>query len=167
MFGSLVSVMGSADRYLGSLGALLGTREWEEDFARAEAMDRRMGAHLHVAHTLAAHATAHFTTGVDGCDVGALTAEARRIATPIGSQRVLRVLDVVDGVRVRRADGLTEREIEVLRLVAQGSSNREVARSLVISENTAANHVRSILLKTGSENRTRASRYAADQGLLG
>ncbi|GAA1708389.1 helix-turn-helix transcriptional regulator [Isoptericola hypogeus] len=166
MFGSLVSAMGSADRYLGSLDALLGAGEWETDFARAEAMDRRMGAHLHVAHTLAAHAMAHFTTGVDGCDVGAIAAEARRIATPIGSLRVLRMLDVVDGVRARRADGLTEREVEVLRLVAEGLSNREVARALVISENTAANHVRSILLKTGCENRTRAARYAADQGLL-
>ncbi|MEL7974307.1 AAA family ATPase [Isoptericola sp. F-RaC21] len=166
MFGSLVSAMGSADRYLGSLDALLGSAEWEEGFARAEAMDRRMGAHLHVAHTLAAHATAHLTTGADGCDVGALAAEARRIATSLGSQRVLRALDVVDGARAPRADGLTEREVEVLRLVAQGLSNREVARSLVISANTAANHVRSILLKTGCENRTRAARYAADQGLL-
>jgi DNA-binding CsgD family transcriptional regulator len=166
MFGSLVTAMGSADRYLGSLDALLGTGDWEAEFARAEAMDRRMEAHLHVAHTLAAHAMAHFTTGADGCDVGTLAAEARRIATPIGSQRVLRMLDVVDGARVRRADGLTEREVEVLRLVAQGLSNREVARSLVISENTAANHVRSILLKTGCENRTRAARYAATQGLL-
>jgi DNA-binding CsgD family transcriptional regulator len=166
MFGSLVSAMGSADRYLGSLGALLGSEDWEADFAQAEAMDRRMGAHLHVAHTLAAHAMAHFTMGVDGCDVGTLAAEARRIATPIGSQRVLRMLDVIDGAQARRADGLTEREVEVLRLVAHGLSNREVARSLVISENTAANHVRSILLKTGCENRTRAARYATTQGLL-
>ncbi|MEV0892623.1 AAA family ATPase [Promicromonospora sp. NPDC050262] len=170
MFGSLVSAMGSADRYLGSLDALLGTEGWEAEFARAEAMDRAMGAHLHVAHTLAAHVAAHLTTGADGCDVGALAAEARRIATSVGSRRVLRMLDAAlgepVGVRARRADGLTEREIEVLRLVAQGLSNREVARSLVISENTAANHVRSILLKTGCENRTRAARYAATQGLL-
>ncbi|MFJ3406372.1 AAA family ATPase [Promicromonospora sp. NPDC090134] len=170
MFGSLVSAMGSADRYLGSLGALLGTGDWEAEFERAEAMDRAMGAHLHVAHTLTAHVTAHVMTGADGCDVGALAVEARRIATSVGSRRVLRMLDAAlgepDGVRARRADGLTEREIEVLRLVAQGLSNREVARSLVISENTAANHVRSILLKTGCENRTRAARYAATQGLL-
>lgn len=170
MFGSLVSAMGSADRYLGSLGALLGTGDWEADFARAETMDRRMGAHLHVAHTLAAHALAHRTTGADGCDVGALAAEARRIATTAGSQRVLRMLDIVpgepDGAAARHPDGLTRREIEVLRLVAQGLSNREVARSLVISENTAANHVRSILLKTGCENRTRAAWYASTHGLL-
>ncbi|WP_255372146.1 response regulator transcription factor [Cellulosimicrobium sp. CUA-896] len=54
----------------------------------------------------------------------------------------------------------------MLRLVAQGLSNRALARSLVISEHTAANHVRSILLKTGCDNRTRAARYAATQGLL-
>ncbi|MFD7311345.1 ATP-binding protein [Promicromonospora sp. NPDC059942] len=170
MFGSLVSAMGSADRYLGSLDALLGTGDWEAEFERAEAMDRAMGAHLHVAHTLTAHVTAHVTTGADGCDVRALAAEARRIATSAGSRRVLRMLDTAlgepDGVRARRPDGLTGREVEVLRLVAQGLSNRDIARSLVISENTAANHVRSILLKTGCENRTRAARYAATQGLL-
>ncbi|MFI2366213.1 AAA family ATPase [Promicromonospora sp. NPDC019610] len=170
MFGSLTSAMGSADRYLGSLDALLGTGDWEAEFERAEAMDRAMGAHLHVAHTLTAHVTAHFTTGADGCDVRALAAEARRIATSAGSRRVLRMLDAAlgepDGVRARRPDGLTGREVEVLRLVAQGLSNRDIARSLVISENTAANHVRSILLKTGCENRTRAARYAATQGLL-
>ena len=166
MFGSLVTAMGSADRYLGSLDALLGRGDWEAEFARAEALDRRMGAHLHVAHTLTAHALAHVTTGRDGCDVGALAAEARRIATSIGSHRVVRTLDLVEGARTRRVDGLTEREVEVLRLVAQGLSNREVAQALVISENTAANHVRSILLKTGCENRTRAARYATAEGLL-
>ncbi|MFD7023261.1 AAA family ATPase [Promicromonospora sukumoe] len=170
MFGSLVSAMGSADRYLGSLDALLGTGDWEADFARAEEMDRRMGARLHVAHTLAAHALAHARTGADGwCDVGALAAEARSIATTVGSQRVLRMLDGVGGIDhgpARRPAGLTEREVEVLRLVAQGLSNREIARSLVISGNTAANHVRSILLKTGCENRTRAARYAATHDLL-
>ncbi|MGW2094195.1 helix-turn-helix transcriptional regulator [Promicromonospora sukumoe] len=170
MFGSLVSSMGSADRYLGSLDALLGTGDWEADFERAEEMDRRMGARLHVAHTLAAHALAHVRTGTDGwCDVGTLAAEARDIATAVGSQRVLRMLDGVaglDGGPARRPAGLTEREVEVLRLVAQGLSNREIARSLVISGNTAANHVRSILLKTGCENRTRAARYASTHGLL-
>jgi DNA-binding NarL/FixJ family response regulator len=53
-----------------------------------------------------------------------------------------------------------------VRLVSEGLSNRDIARRLFISENTAANHVRSILAKTGSENRTQAAMYAAAQGLL-
>jgi DNA-binding NarL/FixJ family response regulator len=54
----------------------------------------------------------------------------------------------------------------VLRLLAEGLLNREIAERLVISENTAANHVRSILAKTGSGNRTQAAMYAAAHQLL-
>ncbi len=57
-------------------------------------------------------------------------------------------------------DGLTPREVEVLKLVAVGRSNREIAATLFISPNTAANHVRSILQKTASGNRTQAAAYA-------
>ena len=61
-------------------------------------------------------------------------------------------------VPAQRPDGLTSRETEVLRLVGEGLLNREIGERLVISENTAANHVRSILAKTGSANRTQAAR---------
>ncbi|MFE1644653.1 response regulator transcription factor [Microbacterium sp. P01] len=66
-----------------------------------------------------------------------------------------------------RGDGLSEREVEVIGLLAEGCSNREIARRLVISEHTAANHVRSILWKTGSANRTQAARYARAHDLAG
>jgi DNA-binding CsgD family transcriptional regulator/Tfp pilus assembly protein PilF len=56
--------------------------------------------------------------------------------------------------------GLSRREVEVLRLVAAGRSNREIARELFISLNTVANHVRSILTKTDTANRTEAAAYA-------
>jgi DNA-binding NarL/FixJ family response regulator len=62
-------------------------------------------------------------------------------------------------------DGLSPREIEILRLVARGLSNREIGAALTISEHTAANHVRSILRKTGSANRTEAASYAHRRGL--
>lgn len=64
-------------------------------------------------------------------------------------------------------DGLTQREIEVLRLVAAGKTDREIAESLIISVNTVGNHVRSILNKTTSANRTEAAAYAALRGLAG
>jgi DNA-binding NarL/FixJ family response regulator len=54
----------------------------------------------------------------------------------------------------------------VLRLVAEGRSNREIGERLFISQNTAANHVRSILMKTGAANRTGAAIYAAEHDLL-
>jgi len=55
---------------------------------------------------------------------------------------------------------------EVLCLVGSGYSNRRIAEQLVITENTAANHVRNILTMTGAANRTRAAMYAATHGLL-
>jgi DNA-binding CsgD family transcriptional regulator len=61
---------------------------------------------------------------------------------------------------------LSGREVEVLRLVAAGCSNREIGRRLSISANTAANHVRSILQKTGTANRAEAATYAARRDLL-
>ena len=64
-------------------------------------------------------------------------------------------------------NGLTARELEVLRLVGRGQSNREIATELFISEHTAANHIRSILMKTQSANRTAAARYAMRHGVLG
>jgi pimeloyl-ACP methyl ester carboxylesterase/DNA-binding CsgD family transcriptional regulator len=63
-------------------------------------------------------------------------------------------------------NALTARELEVLRLLAQGKSNQEIAEELVISFNTVTNHVKSILSKTGSANRTEAGAYAFRNGLL-
>jgi DNA-binding CsgD family transcriptional regulator len=63
-------------------------------------------------------------------------------------------------------DGLTQREIEVLRLIALGKSNREIAAELFISLNTVGHHVSNILNKTGTANRAGVATYAARQGLL-
>jgi DNA-binding NarL/FixJ family response regulator len=89
--------------------------------------------------------------------------EARAVAVPIGQTRVV---DLVDSLLATGPDGLTGREVEVLRLLAEGLSNRAIGERLYISTNTAANHVRSILIKTGAANRTQAAMYAADHELL-
>ena len=62
--------------------------------------------------------------------------------------------------------GLSEREVQVLRLVTAGKSNRQVAEELVISPNTAIRHVSNILAKTGAANRTEAATYATKHGLV-
>ena len=72
---------------------------------------------------------------------------------------------VRDGTSVG-PDRLTPREVEVLRLIAAGKSNQEIAAELVISFNTVTNHVKRILDKTGSGNRTEAANYAFRSGLL-
>ena len=61
---------------------------------------------------------------------------------------------------------LTERELEVLRLVAKGMNNREVAKELFISENTVKNHVRNILEKLQLHSRMEAVMYAMKEKLL-
>ena len=63
-------------------------------------------------------------------------------------------------------DGLTQREVEVLRLIAAGRTDRESAESLFISVRTVGNHVGNILNKTTTTNRTEAAAYAARQGLV-
>ena len=62
-------------------------------------------------------------------------------------------------------DPLTEREVEVLRLVAQGRSNQDIARMLVVSEATVRTHVSSILSKLHLASRTQAALYALREGL--
>jgi HD-GYP domain-containing protein (c-di-GMP phosphodiesterase class II) len=77
---------------------------------------------------------------------------------------------VVAGHRVRRRRegpaGLTQREIEVIRLLARGHSNKEIARRLVISPKTVGNHVEHIYTKIDATNRAGASLFAVQHGLL-
>ena len=61
---------------------------------------------------------------------------------------------------------LTDREIEVIRLVTQGKSNREIGQALVISEKTAKSHIRNILGKLGVSDRTQMAVYAIKKNLV-
>jgi DNA-binding NarL/FixJ family response regulator len=63
------------------------------------------------------------------------------------------------------AESLSSRELEVLRLLAAGRSNAQIADELVISQNTVIRHVSNIFVKIGVENRTEAASYAHRHGL--
>ena len=82
-----------------------------------------------------------------------LISEFARMGAPKGPDR-------------RRLEGLTDRETEVLGLVARGLSNAEVAERLVVAEQTVKTHVGRILMKLDLRDRTQAVVYAYETGLV-
>jgi DNA-binding NarL/FixJ family response regulator len=80
--------------------------------------------------------------------------------------RLMKGLTDLSRQRAEPAQSLTQREIELLRLVAEGMSNKAIAQTLSISENTAKYHIRNILQKLGVQNRTEAVTQAIRAGLL-
>ena len=162
MIGHLVAYYGAGDHYLGMLAATLG--EWEraeEHFERALELNRRMRAATWVAHTAYEYGRLLSERGRSD-QARVLLGEAGSLAERINMPALLGRIRAL-GSSVPRAalpDGLSAREAQILRLVAEGLSNREIGAALVISEHTAANHIRSILRKTGCANRTEAASYA-------
>jgi NarL family two-component system response regulator LiaR len=86
-------------------------------------------------------------------------ASAGQVALP--SYAISRLVRVVG-----RHEGLSERESEVLRLVARGKANKQIARELDIAQSTVKSHVGSILAKLGLESRTQLALYAARTGMV-
>jgi DNA-binding CsgD family transcriptional regulator len=165
MIGHLVSCYGAADRYLGMLAATLGEHDRaEEHFERALELNRRMAARTWLAHTGYEYARLRLARRRPA---EALLAEAATLAEQAGMLTLLGKIRALGAPFAATAppDGLSAREVQILGLVARGLSNREIGEELTISEHTAANHVRSILRKTGCANRTQAASYAHRRGL--
>ncbi len=169
MVGHGVACYGAADRYLGMLAATVGdVPRAERHFAAALDLNRRMGAATWVAHTAYEHARMLIANGQREA-AEPLLADACALSARIGMPTLLaraRALGSSTPTKHVRPDGLSGRELDVLRLMARGLSNREIGGALFISEHTAANHVRAILRKTGSSNRTEAAAYAHRNGLV-
>ncbi len=91
-------------------------------------------------------------------------AAARATFERLGADADLRYLD--GGTAAPTPGGLTAREAEVLRLVAQGRTNREIAGDLVISEKTVARHLANIFAKIGVTSRSAATAYAYEHALV-
>jgi DNA-binding CsgD family transcriptional regulator/tetratricopeptide (TPR) repeat protein len=164
MIGHLVACYGAADRYLGMLAATL--EEWgraEQHFEQAVALNRQMGVSTWLAHTRYEQARMLLAAGQDGRDrVEVALREAGELASSIGLPTLLHRIGALGAPVLTTAlpDGLSPREVQILREVARGNSNREIGATLFISEHTVANHIRNILQKTGCANRTEAASYA-------
>ena len=167
MVGHGVACYGAADRYLGMLASTLGEREACRTALRAGARVQppHGSADMAGAHRLRVWADAARRRGSGARPAPAgRGGRARRDRGHAGAARpcaaAARHVPVPD-----LPDGLSPREVEVLRLAARGMSNREIGSSLFISEHTAANHMRSILRKTSCANRAEATAYAYERGL--
>lgn len=95
-------------------------------------------------------------------------AEGGSAVKPAVTERLLKGLENMhtDFMSLDRPDPLTERETEILRLMAGGYSNKEIANSLGVAEGTVKNHVSNILSKMGVRDRTRAVLKAFEMDLL-
>jgi ATP/maltotriose-dependent transcriptional regulator MalT len=92
---------------------------------------------------------------------------ARQLFTQLGAEPFLvRVADQVERAIHRPAGSLSEREAQVLRLVAAGRTNRDIAEALFISEKTVARHVSNIFGKLGVSSRTGATAWAYQHNLI-
>jgi DNA-binding NarL/FixJ family response regulator len=172
--GTSIACVGAADMLLGMLASTQACWDAAEaHFAAALALNAQQGARPGLAHTRHQYAAMLLARGGSGdrAHAVALLAQAAEDAAVLGmralAERVASLQPAAGGVRVVRAypAGLSEREAQVLRFVAAGKSNRQIADALFVSPNTVANHVRSILSKTQSSNRTEAAAFAIQNEL--
>ena len=111
------------------------------------------------------HVVVLTTYADDRSVVEALRAGARGFLTKdAGAEEIERAIAAVAG-QPDLPDGLTPREVEVLTLIAQGLSNREIAARLYVTEATVKSHINHLFTKTGVRDRAQAVSYAYKQGL--
>ena len=100
-------------------------------------------------------------------DAAVLELDAARAAfSQLGAAPDLAALDLLAQPRAVPAAGLTPRELEVLRLVAAGWTNKAIASELVLSERTVERHVSNILAKLGVSSRAGATAHAYEHDLV-
>ncbi len=165
------------DRVLGMLAALRG--DWQvaaTHFAAAEATARREDLHPELARILQGQAEVELARR----DQNSLLRGRDRLNEAYALFEELGMLASAQRVRQRLHSlshsssslthpalpaHLTQREIEVLKLVAQGKSNRQIAQALCLTEKTVTNHLTHIFNKTNCENRAAAAAFALRHGL--
>jgi DNA-binding CsgD family transcriptional regulator len=153
---------GSVSRYLGQMATLMG--DWdrvEVDFARAMRRNLETGARAEVTETRFDWATALLRRGLarDRERASAMLEAAARGATELGMEPLRRrAADTLAELKGGRSP-LTDRELEVAALVAEGLTNKEVATRLRLSVRTAENHVLNVMNKLGLDNRAQVAAW--------
>jgi len=164
-------------RLLGAISIL--RKHWSEaEGYLGQALDMAQRAQalpeLALAHMEAADLQSHQPGEASRSSALSHVMEARRLLSELGMVVRKDRMTAIEGRlaqprhRGRRwPDGLTEREVEVLRLVAQGRSNQYIADSLYLSERTVERHLSNVYNKIGVGSRTEAAYYAFRKGLAG
>ena len=161
---------GSVSRYLGQMAVLMG--DWdrvEADFARALRRNLETGARGEVAETRFDWATGLLRRGLarDRERAGAMLDAAERGASELGMEPLRRRASASRATLKAGRSPLTDRELEVAALVAEGLTNKEVATRLRLSVRTAENHVLNVMNKLGLDNRAQLAAWFARSRLTG
>lgn len=175
VFGAHTASFGAAARLLGMLATTM--QRWDvaqHQFEHAIAFDERTGGRPWLARSRCEFAAMLMRRGQDG-DVDRARSlleaalEAARMLGMSGLEQAVLGLQPPQAQGHEReiaVAGLSRRELQVLRLVAVGKTNQEIAAALCRSPSTVAIHVRNILGKTQAANRAEAAAFAARNGLL-
>jgi DNA-binding CsgD family transcriptional regulator len=159
----------AAHRFLGELDTAAGRHAAADDhLAAALALADACAAPYERALTLLSIAELRVATGAQDAATAAL-AETRALLEPLEAKLALARADALaapaSAALTAKRFGLTAREAEVLRLVAGGLTDAQVADLLSLSRRTVEQHLRSVYNKLGVENRTAATRLAVERGL--
>ena len=174
--GTMILTVISVDRLLGLLSQTMGnTDRAVNHFEDALAFCRKAGYRPELAWTCHDYAETLLQRRASGdpSKAASLVEESLSISTELGMRPLMeRVTSLQERAASRPViapaypDGLSQREVEVLRLVALGKTDREIAEELFVSARTVGYHVGNILNKTNSGNRTEAATYATQHGLV-
>jgi ATP/maltotriose-dependent transcriptional regulator MalT len=166
--GQMHGMTTPVDRALGLAAACAGDVPAAlRHLADAEAFERRQGLRPKLAMTLLYRGLIEQQLGGAHLIRGrACVEEGLHLADELSMQELAqRIVAVAGPAASPRPNGLSERQLEVLRLVAQGMTNREIAAALSISMGTVANHLTAIFTKAGVDNRAGAVAFAHRHGL--
>ena len=171
--GTMIWTITSADRLLGLLSQTLGNPgQAAVHFEDALIFCRKAGYRPELAWTCCDYASMLKASVVDDdrANAAALLDEALAISTDLGMPPLMKKaaalresLMVRPTPIVKYSSNMTERQCEVLRLLAQGKTNREIAQALVLSERTVQRHVANIYDRIGARNRSEATAFSLSQ----